>query len=243
MALGSMASSLAEGEKQREALSEEAKRLGERRDESEQRQISAERAAKQPLEQAIAGQRVAASARDPFMEQAVQQGAYQQTADELRKGELAAGGVGAGGRVRSTAGARSAALAQGLMARESKRMENVRGLRKLIGQEAAQLSEITQTGMRTREQSLAGYEQAISKVRTDMAAIPDPAAVALRGATKFMGEAGMFGEEGMEGTIGGVNKFISGALGYKHADPNVEDAKGDFGFPLWDLFGMGGGWD
>ena len=239
MALGSLASSVAEQRKQKEAMEAEAQRIQEAQMESEERMRASEQAAGQPLRQAMAGAKTALSARDPFMEQAIEQGAYQQSAAELRKGELAAGGIGMGGRVRGGAAARAAAAAQGLMSRESTRIQRTRELNQLIGQQAGQLAEVTMSGMRTREQTIAGYQERASTIRQDLAQMPDAGATALRGATSWMAEKDMF--SGGKDAVGGINKFISGALGYQSEATKTHST--GIGLPLWDLFGLGGTWD
>ena len=118
-----------------------------------------EEQAKRPLTEAVEGSKIAAAARDPFMETAVQEGAYQQTAAATRQAELAAGGVGAGGRVRSAARTQAGAAAQGLLARESMRIQRNRELNQAISAGASQLANISMAGIRTREQSSQYYQQ------------------------------------------------------------------------------------
>ena len=118
-----------------------------------------EEQAKRPLTEAIEGAKIAAAARDPFMEAAVQEGTFQQTAAATRRAELAAGGVGAGGRVRSAARTQAGAAAQGLLSRESMRIQRNRELNQAISSGASQLANISMTGMRTREQSSQYYQQ------------------------------------------------------------------------------------
>ena len=213
MALGSLASSYGEQKKQKAFLEEERRRQQQASDEAAERIDAATQKAGQPIRRAMAGQRVALSARDPFMEMAVQQGAYQQTAAETRKAALASGRIGAGGRVRGQAAARAGAAAQGLLSRESMRIQRQRELNQLIGQEAAQLGEITMAGMRTREQTVQGYQDRISQLRQQQAAMPDFGAQALRGAVGAMASGGAF--EGMTGgdAFSGINDWITGGMG------------------------------
>ena len=255
LAIAALAKNLSAGKKQKEMLEAERKRTNEAQMEAEERMRASEQAAGQPIRQAMAGAKTALSARDPFMEQAVQQGAYQQTAAETRKTEVAAGGIGAGGRVRGAAGARAAAAAQGLMSRESMRIQRQRELNQLIGQQAGQLAEISMTGMRTREQTIAGYQQRLSDVRMEQAALPDPTAQALTAAVQFAASEGayddIFGKKGADDALELSQTTVTGLEDKMPWDPGYTVETGvtpDWGWMqdnpgMWpdEFLGTGGG--
>ena len=168
--------------------------------------------AKTPIQREMGRMEALRTARDPFMEQAVQQGAFTQVSADRRRSEMAAGGIGTGGRVDyGTAAAQGAG--QMLMAKESMRLKQEGQLTQAIAQQAQGLANIELSGMQSRQDAMRSYGERISGVSQQIGSMENPWRSAATGAVSgFLGKIGKaqeaaWNQEGSTGAQDWLNKL------------------------------------